>query len=243
MYDSLARLFLFIVLEWLRFPAQYIAALAFLHKDTTIRFLVNGLRSRKVEVTSGIRQGCPLAPIVFILALEPLYRLIDAEVGITGVKLCTASRTVMAGYADDTAVYLGSVQELPVFLYLSNRFGVASGLRVNAKKTIVIALCRDGAASTAALPGAYALLTPNTYCRYLGTQVGGADFVRVTWEKAMLQLSVRLRLAADKSLTQDQRATIVTAVVIPKLTHIARHAWPTMPWIDDAQMRVQNFVW
>lgn len=85
-YDYLARLFLFLVLEWLGYPPQYIKALKFLHQGTTIRFLVNGLRSRLVVVTSGIRQGCLLAPLLFVLALEPLCRLIEAATGITGVK-------------------------------------------------------------------------------------------------------------------------------------------------------------
>ncbi|KAG3192106.1 hypothetical protein PC128_g10704 [Phytophthora cactorum] len=107
-YDSLARLFLFSVLPWLGYPDRYLAVLKFLHTGTTIRFLVNELRSRLVQVTSGIRHGCPVAPLLFILAIEPLYRLIEALTGIAGVQLHTTYREIMlkvAGFADDTAAY------------------------------------------------------------------------------------------------------------------------------------------
>ncbi|KAE9183221.1 hypothetical protein PF004_g24009 [Phytophthora fragariae] len=245
-YDSLARLFLMMVLAWLGYPAKFIKTLDFLHSGTTIRFLVNGLKSRPVAVTCGIRQGCPLAPLLFILALEPFCRLIELAAGISGVCLVTACTSVIlkvAGYADDTAVYLGTPAEVPSLLDISARFGAASGLWVNARKTVIIALCSSVPTAEIVLPSPLAVHGKTEYCRYLGAQIGGQEIVSFTWLKAAGQLTFRLRLASLKTLTQDQRSTLAAAIIIPKLLHIARHAWPTLYWVGELQRGIRNFVW
>ncbi|KAE9331557.1 hypothetical protein PR003_g14955 [Phytophthora rubi] len=93
-YDSVDRGFLYDVLEWLGFPALYVTALRGMHEGTRVRFLANGYRSRWIQVTCGIRQGCPLAPIVFILVLEALYRRIDAEPRVERIILRSQAGTL-----------------------------------------------------------------------------------------------------------------------------------------------------
>ncbi|GAB9477722.1 unnamed protein product, partial [Globisporangium polare] len=108
-YDSLQRPFLFAALKWLGFSQKFVTIVGAMHETTTCRFLVNGYLSRQVEVTCGIRQGCPLAPLLFILALDTLYKVIRARPDIDGIQLQAAGRSeaiTVSGYADDTAVYL-----------------------------------------------------------------------------------------------------------------------------------------
>ncbi|OWZ13402.1 Reverse transcriptase precursor, partial [Phytophthora megakarya] len=108
-YDSLDRHFLLDVLARQGFSPRFIQAVVAIHNGTTVRFLANGAKSRRIQVTSGIRQGCPLAPLLFILALDPLYRRLDQAADIRGIRIRTASHSFVlhvAGYADDTAVYL-----------------------------------------------------------------------------------------------------------------------------------------
>lgn len=85
--ESVDREFLYEVLQWLGCPDAYVTAVRALHDGTQVRFLANGYRSRRVKVSGGIRQGCPLAPLLFLLVLEALYRRIDAEPRVQGVLL------------------------------------------------------------------------------------------------------------------------------------------------------------
>lgn len=71
-YDTVDRKYLFLVLRLFGFSAQFIDLMHRIHDGTTAEFLVNNDFSKPLPVRSGIRQGCPLAPLLFILAAEPL---------------------------------------------------------------------------------------------------------------------------------------------------------------------------
>ena len=72
-YNSLDRRYLYAALRRYGFPPNFVNSIELLQCGTTVRFMANGEKSEEVYVTRGIRQGCPLAPLIFILALEPLY--------------------------------------------------------------------------------------------------------------------------------------------------------------------------
>ena len=66
------RDFLYAALRSFRFAEVFIELVTRIHTGTTARFLVNKEDSEPVPVRSGIRQGCPLAPLLFLLVEELL---------------------------------------------------------------------------------------------------------------------------------------------------------------------------
>ncbi|OWZ05533.1 Reverse transcriptase precursor [Phytophthora megakarya] len=108
-YDTLDRQFLLAVLKAKGFPPKFIQMVDATHSDTSAIFLANGYPSEPISVTRGIRQGCPLAPLLFILAVDLLYDELDfttGECGLDLVGLQGSFRLHVAGYADDTAIYI-----------------------------------------------------------------------------------------------------------------------------------------
>ncbi|OWY94715.1 Reverse transcriptase precursor, partial [Phytophthora megakarya] len=111
---------------------------------------------------------------------------------------------------------------------LMANFSKASGLQVNANKTVVVRLHSYTPTLCVQVYGRLKLQDVKRFSRYLGAQVGSRDAREHTWRPTIRQLGIRLLLASVKTLTEDQRATIAAAVVIPKLLYISRHAWPTV---------------
>ncbi|KAF1335841.1 reverse transcriptase, partial [Globisporangium splendens] len=145
-YDSLDRSFLAQALQHLGFPLKFVHLVKVLHSQTTYKFIVNGFLSRKYNVTSGIRQGCPLAPLLFILALEVLYRKIEESDEIHGVELQAAgcaTEVRIGGYADDTTIYLSDPKDISAVFAILDTYGAASGLRVNRHKSAVLPLNKE----------------------------------------------------------------------------------------------------
>ncbi|CAI7924784.1 unnamed protein product, partial [Closterium sp. NIES-53] len=108
-FDSVSRGYLFRTLRSMGFPERLVNWVEGLHKGTQARLLVNGWMGDGVEVVSGVRQGCPLAPYLFLCAVEPLAQLvIKQKLGISKA----GERLVYIGYAYDTTLILEGKKQL-----------------------------------------------------------------------------------------------------------------------------------
>lgn len=170
-YDSLSRAFLHEVLVGRGFPDRFVAMVAAVHRGTSGRFLVNVFFSKPVDITSGIRQECPLAPLLFLVAIDVVYRRLERCEDIRDVCVDGGTELRAAGYADDTAVYLQDASMTPACLSEVGVFEAVSGLQVNSKKSVAIRLAEPAAANVAD-DGEISVLACDATCRYLGIQVG-----------------------------------------------------------------------
>lgn len=255
-YDSLDRDFLLKVLEAKGFPPKFCRIVRAIHTNTTVRFMANGSLSRAVQVSSGIRQGCPLAPLLFILAVDLLYDEIQNEQQIRGVPLRGSQDETtgrqrdaelrVAGYADDTAIYVESKHMQAAAIAAVGRFSSVSGLMLNVKKSAAISLCGQEDMEmdeNEIAPQDNLMMEETGSTRYLGHVAGVSDTTVEAWTKAMKALRVRLVLAETKTNTVQQRAAIAGAVIIPKLLYVARHAWPSEDMVKTMDLCIRNFVW
>jgi hypothetical protein len=142
-YDTLRRDFLAKVLVRFGFQQDFIDLIEKLHAHTTARFLVNGDLSRVVEVNSGIRQGCPLAPLLFLIAVEPLKHTIAQAEGVEGIQLVGPQCEYVHGWSafvDDSVVFVKRGEMLHQVVTSLATFAKVSGLHVQPRKSHLILL-------------------------------------------------------------------------------------------------------
>ncbi|CAI5741314.1 unnamed protein product [Hyaloperonospora brassicae] len=172
----------------------------------------------------GIRQGCPLAPLLFILAVEPLYeRLERTRWGVRIANKSAAMAVKVCGYPDDTAVYVRSPEDVAEVMQALARFGEASVLKINAAKAMAVPLF-DGATIDPELLHDVLLLQAGERCRYLGVLIGEGSTVKDSWDACLVALNSRLARARRKTNTVRSRAATAAVIVIPKVTFLARHS-------------------
>ena len=136
-YDSLNRQFLWRVLHQMNFPVSFLKIIQQTYNNTRAKFMVNGFGSRWFSTSSGIRQGCPLAPLLFILAMEIILNQIRTNTSIQGFKARSEKTTFEirgVGFVDDLLVTLNKAKQLPTLLRLLDIFGKFSGLISNSSK-------------------------------------------------------------------------------------------------------------
>ncbi|GMF10854.1 unnamed protein product [Phytophthora lilii] len=174
-YDSLDREYLMKVLRAKGLPEKFCNIVQSLHTNTTVRFFANGDASRAMPMTSGIRQGCPLAPILFIIAIDLLYDEIETESQLPGIFLVSEHLTRQvnaAGYADDTAIYLRDDRSQKAAIEAVERFSGVSGLRLNVSKSAAIRLAGEQHSQRTTLATVEPVVIVTSATRYLGHYAG-----------------------------------------------------------------------
>jgi hypothetical protein len=85
-----------------------------------------------------VRQGDPLSPFLFILAMDPLHRMIEkaADEGLLRQVLPRGAKLRCSLYADDAGVFVrADKSDLEVLKGILNAFEGCSGLKINYDKT------------------------------------------------------------------------------------------------------------
>ncbi|KAJ0390302.1 hypothetical protein P43SY_011928 [Pythium insidiosum] len=95
-----------------------------------------------VRREQGVFQGCPLSPLLFIVALAPLLRVLERHTD-AGVPLADGLRLCAAAYADDIKVFSGGADGIRQLHGVVERFLAWTGLRANAAKCAMLAVRRN----------------------------------------------------------------------------------------------------
>jgi hypothetical protein len=104
--------------------------------------LLNGEATDFFKSGRGLRQGCPLSPLLFILVMEGLSLLLkesQSEGKLTGVKVSRTIKILHIFFVDDVIIMTqATLSEWWEIDKLIKLFCLASGLQVNVTKTIVL---------------------------------------------------------------------------------------------------------
>ena len=94
----------------------------------------NGFASEFFPLERGVRQGCPLSGLLFVIGIELLARAIKNDGNIKGINV--GEKVVKVSlYADDTSVFVQDLDSVARLLTLLQKFKKLSGLEINSTKT------------------------------------------------------------------------------------------------------------
>ncbi|CAI7815167.1 unnamed protein product [Closterium sp. NIES-53] len=182
-FDSVSRSFIFNILCDMGFPPRFVAWVEGLHTHTTTKLLVNGWIGQGIEVVSGVRQGCPLAPYLFLCAVELLTQ--EVERRQLGLSL-EGHRLAYLGYADDTTLILQREEQIVQAEEILEDFEKNSGLATNKEKSVILPL---GANLDKVPSGNFKWAEPDEAERLLGVWVTPSGSGLPTWEKALEEIA------------------------------------------------------
>lgn len=121
----------------LGFSEKWISWTSSLYRDAESSILVKGNRLPSFPVQRSVRQGCPMAPYLYLFFSDILtYMINDRIYEIRGLTLPDGSSVSIQCFADDTALFLqGSPENLQKAFDVIQLFCEASGAKLNWHKS------------------------------------------------------------------------------------------------------------
>ncbi|KAJ0876108.1 putative RNA-directed DNA polymerase [Helianthus annuus] len=216
-YDSLCWNFLNTIMEQMGFPTKWRDWIMATLKTARASVLVNGSPTMEFECSRGLRQGDPLSPFLFLIAMEALSGIMKKASGdglFRGVR-CNNSGMVLSHflYADDV-VFLGEWSESNAknLRRILRCFYLSSGLQVNFSKSRLYGI----GISDVELMG----LANTLRCRegsfpfkYLGLYVGANMNLVKNWRPIIDLFRNRLSIWKAKKLSYGGRITLLKSVL------------------------------
>ena len=239
-FDRVHWGFLFRALARMGFGQRFVQWLQVLYRDAESRVSVNGHLGECFRLGAGVRQGCPLSPLLYVLYLEPLAAAIRADRGIRGFPVPgTVERVKLSLYADDATLLLDRERCLDRALEIIRRFGEGSGAALNEDKTSlkffgIWAGRRDA-------PGGLSLCEGPV--KVLGVLFEVRGSATLNWTSKLQKAQRKLALWGSRALSFSGKVLVLKVDIIPVLTYLA-YIYPLPACMRrDLVRMVFKFVW
>jgi hypothetical protein len=130
-FPIVAHRFLFLCLAAARLPTGIITFFSALYDNNQVYANIDGTVCWLFEVLSGVLQGCPASGSLFVIAINPCLKMINASIGPNDI--CRA-------FADDIATVLESIRTLAKIESIFEIMRRISNLSIKSKKCVLIPL-------------------------------------------------------------------------------------------------------
>jgi hypothetical protein len=133
-FDSVEHNFMFEVLKRFNFGQNFINWIKILYNDPFFKIKNNGWLSKSYPMKRGIRQGCPLSALLFLLVIEILAIMVRKSEDIKGIEIGNTVHKIVQ-YADDATICVTDLNSITASIKVINNFSKYAGPNLNVKKT------------------------------------------------------------------------------------------------------------
>jgi hypothetical protein len=244
-FDSLSWSFLLEILRRMGFPDCWLQWIQIALRTASTKLLVNGAPGRKIWHARGVRQGDPLSPQLFVLAMEAVTLLFCQAAArglLSPIGRCSQVQRLSI-FADDVVVFVKpTVRDLVTVRELLRIFGDASGLRVNCSKTAAT-MIRGAELERERVSAILTCQIADFPIRYLGLQLALKPLTRAQWQP-MIDAAVKIVPPWQRGLiTKAGRVVLVQAVMTARPIHHLLVAEAPVWVLEEIEKGLRGFLW
>ena len=244
-YDNVDHTFLFLVLKKVGFKDTFISWIKTLYNNACGRVLNYGWLSDKFSIRKGVRQGCPLSALLFIIIADVLALKIKQNKDIQSIQIpdhknAMSSKDVkIVQYADDTVIFVDSLRSMRNAMKEIDSFGKFAGVRVNWEKSKAMSLVQRNYREV------NGLMFSDEPIKCLGVYVGKnvKEVEKMNWEGKIGKVTRILNSWKMRNLTYYGKVTILKVLVTSQIIYLATAVPVPCDVVKKINKLMYSFLW
>lgn len=180
-FDRISHSFIRSVLAKMGFGSNFIRLLLLILQNQIARIMINNFQGKAFPILCGTRQGNPLSPLLFNLALEPFLCHVNKRV--QGIPLCykqiPISMIKYHAFADDINFYLADLADYATVAEQVRTYESLSNSKLNPAKSKLIGFSPEfSELSQSILPVTSTYILQEKEVSYLGLPLRGVNWAK-----------------------------------------------------------------
>ena len=179
---------------------------------------VNGRRSGVIAIERSVRQGCPLSPLLYVLALEPLLRRLRDEgtsPALRGIPFVGRLAARVSAFADDVTVFVSRLRDIEAVKEAVVEYERIAGAKVNFDKSEGLRLGAWRGSNTLPEPFRWS----DGPIRILGVWFGPDLQLERNWSEVHAKVNAQVGIWLSRRLSLKGWAEACAAYVFPLILY------------------------
>ena len=229
-------------MEFFNFGQNFIRYIKTLYNNISSVIINNGHLSEYFFPKRGVRQGCPLSPYLFIIAVELLALSIRQNEQIEGIKIDN-DILKLSQLADDTLCYIKNIKSLSLLMDTFKNFEEILGLKVNLNKTYATYI--GNPKPNFKLLKNIGIIWKDKPIETLGIVITGTeeDHYKNNFEPCIKKMKTQLNNWKKRFLSLKGKIQIINTLAISKLMYLCSVIKPPKRVFSEIKEMVLDFIW
>jgi len=242
-FDSVNIKFLKRALQAYNFGPRFQQWIEILYYNIESCVTNNGHMSSYFKLSRGIRQGCCISAMLFLVVVELLADYLKSRTDIKGIP-CDNEIFLVSQMADDTTLFLQDKYSIENVLFIMDRFYEHTGLRLNKQKCEVYLLGSCGLSNN----------EPNEICgvkvkhgtfKALGIYFGNDnnEIMKMNFYDRLHKFQSLLNMWSQRSLTLKGKITLLKSILLPTILYPCNNLAVPKNFIFQVNSLLFSFLW
>ena len=229
-FDSISHDYIFSILEHINVGSFIIENIKRLYFNSCASIIINGYKTNDIYIKSGIKQGCALSMMLYIIAIDELIVRIKKNENIKGYKISVVSNyeIKVSAYADDIVGYVVDERSIRAFFAEFDEWGEVSGACLNKEKTKIMRNSSEA---------------ERVEMKILGINFDNDGISKKNLKNASEKVEKSLNIWSGVKLSLLEKIIVCKTFILCKIYFYANFIYMEKDYIKQINKKIYRFIW